>query len=72
VGAGYYFTKELLVSAYFEEYRAIARGFVNARDIFVATNYTASPAWRFNGGVTVGLSNGAPDFAITVGTSYRF
>lgn len=72
VGAGYYFTKELLVSAYYEEYRAIARGFVNARDIFIATNYTASPAWRFNGGVTFGLSNGAPDFAVTIGTSYRF
>ena len=72
VGAGFYVTKALLISAYYEEYRAIARGFVNARDIFVATNYTASPAWRFNGGVTFGLSDGAPDFAVTVGTSYRF
>lgn len=72
VGAGYYFMKDLMVSAYYEEYRAIARGFVNARDVFIATNYTASPAWRFNGGVTVGLSHGAPDYAVTVGTSYRF
>lgn len=72
VGAGFYVTKALLISAYYEEYRAIARGFVNARDIFVATNYTASSAWRFNGGVTFGLSDGAPDFAVTVGTSYRF
>lgn len=72
VGAGYYVTKGLLVSAYYEEYRAIARGFVNARDVFVATNYTASQAWRFSGGVTVGLSDGAPDYALTVGASYRF
>lgn len=72
VGAGYYVTKTLLVSAYYEEYRAIARGFVNARDVFIATNYTASQAWRFNGGVTVGLSDGAPDYAVTVGASYRF
>jgi hypothetical protein len=72
VGAGYYFTRDVLVSAYYEEYRSILRGFVNARDIFLAANYTASAAWRFSGGVTLGLSDGAPDFALTVGTSYRF
>ncbi|MDP3091606.1 MAG: transporter [Nitrospira sp.] len=72
VGAGYYVTKDVLCSVYYEEYRAIARGFVNARDVFVATNYTASSAWRFSGGVTVGLSDGAPAYALTVGTSYRF
>ncbi len=72
IGAGYYVTRDLLVSAYFEEYRAIIRNFVNARDIFFAVNYTASPAWRFNGGITIGLSNGAPDQAFTVGASYRF
>lgn len=72
VGAGYYFTKDLLASVYFEEYRAIVPGFVNARDVFFALNYTASAAWRFTGGVTLGLSNGAPDQAFTVGASYRF
>ncbi|MEK6633791.1 MAG: transporter [Nitrospirota bacterium] len=72
VGAGYYFTRDVLVSAYYEEYRSILRGFVNARDVFLAANYTASAAWRFSGGVTLGLSDGAPDFALTVGTSYRF
>lgn len=72
VGAGYYVTKDLLCSAYYEEYRAIARGFVNARDVFIATNYTASSAWRFSGGVTVGLSDGSPAYALTVGPSYRF
>lgn len=72
IGAGYYVTRDLLVSAYFEEYRAIIADFVNARDVFFAVNYTASPAWRFNGGITLGLSNGAPDQAFTVGASYRF
>lgn len=72
VGAGYYVTKYLLASVYFEEYRAILPGFVNARDLFIAVNYTASAAWRFTGGVTVGLSNGAPDHALTLGASYRF
>ncbi len=72
IGAGYYFTKALLASVYFEEYQAILPGFVNARDVFFAVNYTASAAWRFNGGVTVGLSNGAPDHTFSVGASYRF
>lgn len=72
VGGGYYFTRDLLASVYYEEYRAITPGFVNARDLFFAMNYTVSSALRFNGGVTLGLSDGAPDYAVTVGTSYRF
>jgi len=72
VGGGYYFTRDLLVSVYYEEYRAITPGFVNARDLFFAMNYTVSSALRFNGGVTLGLSDGAPDYAVTMGTSYRF
>ena len=72
VGAGYYVTRDLLASVYYEEYRAITPGFVNARDVFFAMNYTASAAWRFSGGVTLGLSDGAPDFTLTIGTSYRF
>ncbi len=72
VGAGYYITKDLLVSVYFEEYRALVPGLVNPRDFLFAANYKASPAWRFNAGVTVGVSNGAPDYVVSVGTSYRF
>ncbi|MBI4000741.1 MAG: transporter [Nitrospira defluvii] len=72
VGAGYFVTRDLLASVYFEEYRAIVPGFVNARDFFFAMNYTVSSAWRLNSGVTVGVSNGAPDYAFSVGASYRF
>ena len=72
VGAGYYLTKYVLASVYFEEYRALIQDFVNARDVFFGVSYTASAAWRFNGGVIVGLSNGAPDHAVSIGTSYRF
>lgn len=72
VGAGYYITRDLLFSVYFEEYRAILPGFVNARDFLFAVNYTASAAWRFNASVTVGVSNGAPDHMFSVGGSYRF
>ena len=72
VGAGYYFTKNLLGSVYFEEYRALVPGLVNIRDFFFAMNYKASAAWRINGGVAVGVSNGAPDYVVSLGTSYRF
>ena len=72
VGTGYYVTKDLLTSVYFEEYRALRPGLPNARDVFFSTNYRLSPAWRMNGGVAVGLSNGAPDYVVSIGSSYRF
>jgi len=72
IGGGHYLTKTLLVSVYYEEYRALVSDRVNIRDVFFAFNYKASDAWRFNGGVAVGLSNGAPDYAVSLGTSYRF
>ena len=72
VGTGYYVTKDLLASVYFEEYRALRPGLPNARDVFFSSNYRLSAAWRVNGGVAVGLSNGAPDYVVSIGTSYRF
>lgn len=72
IGTGYYITRDLMASVYFEEYRALVPGLVNIRDFFFAMNYKASAAWRFNGGVAVGVSNGAPDYIFSVGTSYRF
>ena len=72
VGGGYYFAKNLLGSVYFEEYRSLFSGAQNIRDVFFGMSYRASSEWRFNGGVAVGLSNGAPDHVLSVGTSYRF
>jgi|APDOM4702015248_1054824.scaffolds.fasta_scaffold51690_2 hypothetical protein len=72
VGTGYYVIKDLLTSVYFEEYRALRPGLPNARDVFFSSNYRLSAAWRLNGGVAVGLSNGAPDYVVSIGTSYRF
>lgn len=72
VGAGYYVTKYLLASVYFDEYRSLVSGTVNIRDVFFGVNYSASSAWRFNGGVALGVSNGAPDHTLSVGSSYRF
>lgn len=72
IGTGYYLTKDLLTSVYFEEYRALVPGLPNARDVFFSSNYRLSPVWRLNGGVAVGLSNGAPDYVVSIGTSSRF
>lgn len=72
VGGGYYFAKNLLGSVYFEEYRSLFSGAQNIRDVFFGMSYRATSEWRFNGGVAVGLSNGAPDHVFSVGTSYRF
>ncbi len=72
VGGGYYFAKNLLGSVYFEEYRSLFSGAQNIRDVFFGMSYRASSEWRFNGGVAVGVSNGAPDHVVSIGTSYRF
>ncbi len=72
VGGGHYITKTFLVSVYYEEYRSLVASRVNIRDVFFAFNYKMSDAVRFNGGVTVGLSNSAPDYGVSLGTSYRF
>lgn len=72
IGTGYYLTKDLLATVLFEEYRALRSGLPNARDFFFGMNYKASAAWRLNGGVGVGVSNGAPDYVVSLGTSYRF
>ena len=72
VGGGHYLTKSFLVSVYYEEYRSLVANRVNIRDVFFAFNYKLSDAVRLNGGVTVGLSNSAPDYGVSLGTSYRF
>lgn len=72
VGVGYYLTRDFLASVYFEEYRAPRAGRVNIRDFYFAFNYKFSDEWRFNGGIAVGVSNGAPDHVFSMGTSYRF
>lgn len=71
-GAGYYFTKTLLGSLYYEEWRAVVPGFSNPRDLLFAVNHTPTPAARFNAALQIGLSDGAPDYGLTGGLSLRF
>ena len=72
LGVGYYFTKTLLGSAYYEEWRSVIAGLQHPRDLLVAMNYTATSAVRFNASVARGLSDGAPNWALTAGLNVRF
>ncbi len=72
LGVGYNLTNNLLVSMYYEEYRALIEGLSNPRDLLFALNYKATSAIRFNASILVGLSDGAPDYGFTGGISWRF
>jgi len=72
LGLGYYFTKDLLGSLYYEEWRAIVAELPNPRDLLFAVNYKAMSLLRFNASMQLGLSDGAPDYGLTGGISFRF
>src|SRR5215470_12694413 len=72
LGLGYYFTKALLGSVYYEEWRAVVQGLQNPQDLLFALNWTATEALRFNTALQIGLSDGAPDYGITFGANLRF
>ena len=72
LGVGYDLTKNLLLSMYYEEYRALIAGLSNPRDLLFSLNYKASDLLRFNAATLVGLSDGAPDYGLTGGISWRF
>jgi hypothetical protein len=60
------------VSAFFEEYRAVLPGDINARDILVAATVRGADGWRIQVAGTAGLSDGAPRQGVTIGLSRRF
>lgn len=72
LGLGYSFTENLLGSIYYEEYRAVIAGTENPRDVFLALNYKLTPELRLSASYLIGLSDGAPDYAISGGIAYRF
>ncbi len=45
---------------------------MNPRDLLFALNYKASDLLRFNASTLIGLSDGAPDYGLTGGISWRF
>lgn len=71
-GLGYYFTKQLLGSLFYEERTALITGQPNPRSVLFTSDYKVSQAFRLNAAAEVGLSDGAPDYGLTGGASWRF
>jgi len=72
MGLGYYVTKECLVSAYYEYYRSLLAGYQAPQDFLVAVNYALSRGWSLSGSTQIGLSDGAPAYAVSVGVAFAF
>jgi hypothetical protein len=60
------------VSVFFEEYRALVHGLVNARDVLAAVSVKGANRWRVQVAGQFGLTDGAPDRGLTIGASRRF
>lgn len=72
LGVGYYFTKALIGSLYFEEYRAIIQGNQNPQDILVSLNYDLTPKVGLSTFSQIGLSDGAPAYSLSAGINVKF
>ncbi|HEY6085314.1 MAG TPA: transporter, partial [Nitrospira sp.] len=71
-GVGYYVFPTVLVSVSYEEARALVSGFQNPRDILGVVSWKITPAIRLNTSLELGLSNGAPEYGVSLGGSLRF
>ena len=72
IGSGYEVNKNWNLSLYYEEYRAVVTSVNNARDLLFSALFKPTSALRCTGSFLVGLSNGAPNYGLTAGLSYRF
>jgi hypothetical protein len=72
IGLGYQFTQEWMGSVSYDYRSAISASGTDARSVSFLANYKVSPQVRTYGMVEIGLSDGAPDYGLTVGASYRF
>lgn len=71
-GPGYRFTHALTGSVYYEESRALVAGDSNPEDLLFWLDYKLTQAIRLGSGVTIGLSDGAPDIGFDFGGRVRF
>ena len=60
------------LSLLFEEYRAIAPGLEDARDVLATVSLRGASGWRMQVTGELGLSSGAPDHSFMLGASRRF
>lgn len=72
LGVGYYFSKSLMGSLYYEEWRSVVQGFQNPQILLGALNWSATNAISLTSALQVGLSDGAPNYGLTVGAYVRF
>jgi len=72
LGLGYYFTKALTLSVYYEEYRAVVQGNQKPQDVLVSLNYDWSSRMSLNASTQIGLSDGAPAYALSAGISVKY
>ena len=72
LGAGYNFTKALTLSVYYEEYKAAVQGNQNPQDVLISLNYQWTPQIGLVAFTQIGLSDGAPAYAVSLGVSRKF
>ncbi len=72
LGPGYYFNKDTRLSLLYEERTALVDGRSNPRDLLLNLNYQMNSTTSASGGISIGLSNGSPDFGITAGMGVLF
>ena len=72
VGTGYALTDVWTLSAFYEQYRAVIQGNQNPQDVLVVLNYGWSPRIGLVAFTQIGLSDGAPAYALSVGVSYKY
>lgn len=72
LGLGYQFTPELMGSVSYDYRSAISDGGTDAHSLLFLGNYRFTPQLRTYAMFEVGLSDGAPDYGVTVGAAYRF
>ncbi len=72
VGLGFYVTKALLASVFYEEWRTLVPSTVNPRDILFSLSYKATQTVRFQAAFVKGISDDAPDYGVTAGVAFRF
>ena len=72
VGLGYDLNRDLMVSIFYELRTAVNPSSPDSESVQLLLNYKLSESIRTYGMLDVGLSDGASDYGLTVGGSYRF
>lgn len=72
IGAGVKVFPKFLASVFYEEATPLLGETSSSRSLALRGNYRLDRARRLLGGLSLGLSSGAPDFSLTAGASFGF